>query len=85
MISTYLEVVDEGGIDVGDVGGATLDVVEDTEECRLDTLLTMLETGGDPLGVVLVGTAGDSVVWGGKVCEVVEPRGTVGLLTKELL
>lgn len=84
MVSTYLEVIDEGGTDVDDDDEcATLDVEEDTELRRLVTVLDTLEVGGsEPLGVVVEGTAGDGVVWGGGVCEVVDPTGTRGQLVK---
>ena len=67
MNSTYLEEVEEG---VDDVRCATLDVVESTEPWTLDRSLTVLE-GREPFGVEVLGTAGEGVVWGGGVCEVV--------------
>ena len=66
-----------------DVGRATLVVVEDTGLRKLDTPLAVLEEGSEPLGVVVVDTAGGGVVWDGKACDVVVvPTGTVGRLTK---
>lgn len=80
MILTYL---DEGGRD--DVGRATLDVVEDTGLCRLDkSLATLEEEGTDPLRVVeVLGRAGDSVDWDGRVGELFVPNRAVGQLVNE--